>query len=35
LGADSTPVAEYAGIAAAAAKLTKTRWVVLFLISLM
>jgi sugar phosphate permease len=34
LGADSTPVA-YAGVAAAAAKATKTRWVVLFLISLM
>jgi len=35
LGADSTPVAEYAGVAAAAAKASKTRWVVLFLISLM
>jgi sugar phosphate permease len=35
LGADSTPVVEYAGVAAAAAKATKTRWVVLFLISLM
>jgi len=34
LGADSTPVA-YAGVASAAAKATKTRWVVLFLISLM
>jgi sugar phosphate permease len=35
LGADSTPVAEYAGVVAAAAKASKTRWVVLFLISLM
>ena len=35
MGADSTPVAEYAGVAAAAAKASKTRWVVLFLISLM
>jgi sugar phosphate permease len=35
LGADSTPVAEYAGVASAAAQPTKTRWVVLFLISLM
>jgi len=35
LRADSTPVAEYAGVAAEAAKATKTRWVVLFLISLM
>ncbi len=34
MGADSTPVA-YAGVASAAAKATKTRWVVLFLISLM
>src|SRR5436305_1929517 len=34
LGADSTPVA-YAGVASAAAKATKTRWVILFLISLM
>jgi sugar phosphate permease len=34
LGADSTPVA-YAGVASVAAKATKTRWVVLFLISLM
>jgi sugar phosphate permease len=35
LGADSTPAAEYAHLASAAAKATKTRWVVLFLISLM
>jgi len=35
LGADSTPALEYAGVAAAAAQPTKTRWVVLFLISLM
>ncbi|PYU24046.1 MAG: MFS transporter [Acidobacteria bacterium] len=35
MGADSTPVTEYAGVAAAATKATKTRWVVLFLISLM
>ena len=34
MGADSTPVA-YAGVASVAAKATKTRWVVLFLISLM
>ena len=34
MGADSTPVA-YAGVASAAAKATKTRWVILFLISLM
>ncbi len=35
MGAESTPVVEYAGVAAAAAKASKTRWVVLFLISLM
>jgi sugar phosphate permease len=35
LGAESTPVAEYTGVASEAGKATKTRWVVLFLISLM
>lgn len=35
MGADITPFAEYAGVTAAAAKASKTRWVVLFLISLM
>ena len=35
MGAESTRVADYAGVASAAAKPTKTRWVVLFLISLM
>jgi sugar phosphate permease len=35
LGAESTRVADYAGVASAAVKPTKTRWVVLFLISLM
>jgi sugar phosphate permease len=35
LGADGTPVTEYAHLASAAGKASKTRWVVLFLISLM
>jgi sugar phosphate permease len=35
LGVESTPVADYAGVASAAGRASKTRWVVLFLISLM